>query len=99
MSDLTNFWIAIMRTVEGNDVVRTIDEVGHYADATKFHVVIARTSAIYGSVASGLDGLPDSDEVAHWFDGHHIRTRADLRTRFAQAEAMAEGLNAWEAGS
>ncbi len=96
--DLTNFWVAIMRTAEGNDVLRTADEVDHYYDTARFHVVIARTSAIYGpNEYPSLDGLPDSDDVAHWFDAHHIRTRADLRLRFTQAEAMAVGLNEWEA--
>lgn len=97
MDDLTNFWVAVMRSLEGNFVVRSLAELGHYAETTRFHVVVTRTSAIYGSADSpSLDGSPDSDDVAHWFDANHIHTRTNLRLRFAQAEAMAEGLNAWE---
>lgn len=95
---MDNPWVAILRRVEGNHVARTIDEASLYTNPTAFHVVIARESAAYGSADfPSLDGLPDSDIVAHWFDAHHVRSAEDLRQRFAQAEAMAVGLNEWEA--
>lgn len=95
---MTDSWVAILRSTEGNSVERAIEETAAYEDPAGFHVVICRESAIYGPAEyPSLDGLPDSDKVAHWFDAHHIRTEADLRSRFAQAVAMAEGLNEWEA--
>jgi len=91
---VTDPWVAILRSVQGNNVERSADAADAYENPIAFHVVICRESAIYGPAEyPSLDGLPDSDEVTHWFDGHHIRTEADLRLRFAQAVAMAVGLN------
>jgi hypothetical protein len=95
-------WVAVLRTVEGNNVERSTSEAAAYEGPTAFHVVICRESAVVKGpinnwVSESLNGLPDSHDVAHWFDAHHIASRPDLRMRFVQAEAMAVGLNEWEA--
>lgn len=91
-------WVAILRSISGNDVVRDPDEV----DSLAWHVVVCRESAIIkvpvnNWVSESLDGLPDSDTVAAWFDARHIDTAAQQQVRFDQATAMAVGLNEWEA--
>lgn len=91
-------WIAVLRNVENDTVERFVDGAVQYEDPTGFHVVICRESAIGGSTDHPrLGDLLDSDTVAHWFDSSYIQTDAHLRSRFAQAQAMAAGLNAWEA--
>lgn len=95
MTDPTSdAWIPILRSLAGNDVEFSPDDCA----TLHYHVVIARESALVGQAGfQSLDGLPDSDTVAHWHDGHLIDTAEEQQRRFDQAVAMAVGLNEWEA--
>lgn len=99
--DADDLWVAVLRAVAGNTVIRNAAEAAEIGDPTSWHVVVCRESAIakvqmVNWVSESFDGLPDSDDVAAWFDGHLIRDTDHLWRRLYQANGMAYGLNTWE---